>query len=447
MSAIARVMLDMGYRVSGSDVSSPELATRLQERGAKVFIGHSPAQVEGADMVVYSTAVPTDNVELEAARARQIPVLHRSEMLARLMADRTGIAVAGAHGKTTTTSMIAYVMERCGVDPTFVIGGVVSNIGDNAKAGAGQFVVAEADESDGSFLHYRPQIAVVTAIEADHLEYYDGKFENLKAAYAEFVRHIPADGLCIISAEDEHLRDIRGEAACQVFTFGIDAEADYMAKQVELLDRGSRSDIYFQGQRLGTLTLTVPGRHNIMNALAAIAVCRHAGLAFDEIVRELASFHGAKRRFQVISEVGDVLIIDDYAHHPTEISATIAAATTTGRRIVAVFQPQRYTRTYFLFDAFARAFRGADEVIIVDIYSPPGERQIEGVTAERLAEQIRVQSNPNVKFLRTKDDVFRYLLHTCRPGDLILTMGAGDIWQVAVRLGDALQDNQEHATM
>ena len=448
MSAIARVMLDLGYEVSGSDVSTPELATRLKERGARVYLGHAPSQVAGADVVVYSTAVPADNVELKAARDQHIPVIHRSEMLSRLMADRTGIAIAGAHGKTTTTSMIAYVMERCGLDPTFVIGGVVNNIGDNAKAGAGQFVVAEADESDGSFLHYRPQIAVVTAIEADHLEYYDGSFENLKAAYAQFIRQIPAGGLCVMSAEDSHIRSLRNEAAARICTFGIEQEADYMAKQVQLLDRGSLSVVYYRGQRLGELALSVPGRHNIMNALAAIAVTLEAGLSFEQVTAELATFHGAKRRFQVISEASDVLVIDDYAHHPTEITATIAAARTTGRRIIAVFQPQRYTRTYFLFDAFARAFQGADEVIITDIYSPPGERQIEGVTAERLVEQIRLHSNPNVRFLRSKDNVYDYLLATVNAGDLVLTMGAGDIWQVAVRLGTVLQERtEEEATM
>lgn len=448
MSAIARVMLDLGYEVSGSDVSTPELATRLKERGARVYLGHASSQVMGADVVVYSTAVPADNVELAAAREQQIPVIHRSEMLSRLMADRIGVAIAGAHGKTTTTSMIAYVMERCGLDPTFVIGGVVNNIGDNAKAGAGQFVVAEADESDGSFLHYHPQIAVVTAIEADHLEYYDGSFENLKQAYAQFIRQIPAEGLCVMSGEDEHLKTMQSEAVARVHTFGIEQDADYVAKQVQLLDRGSRSVVYYRGERLGDLSLSVPGRHNIMDALAAIAVTLEAGLSFEQIVAELASFRGAKRRFQVIAEASDVLVIDDYAHHPTEITATIAAARTTGRRIVAVFQPQRYTRTYFLFDAFARAFEGADEVVITDIYSPPGERQIEGVTAERLVEQIGLHSNPNVRFLPTKQSVYDYLVRSVRAGDLVITMGAGDIWQVAVQLGSVLQDRtEEEATM
>jgi UDP-N-acetylmuramate--alanine ligase len=445
MSAIARVMLDMGFQVSGSDVSTQELTQKLRDRGALVYQGHEANQVEGADVVVYSTALSQDNVELQEARARKIPVIHRSQMLARLMADRVGVAVTGAHGKTTTTSMIAYVMERCGLDPTFVIGGVVSNIGDNAKAGSGKYVVAEADESDGSFLHYRPQMAVVTNIEADHLEHYDGKFENLKKAYAQFISQVPSDGLCIMSGEDDHLKDVRPAARCRVQTYALNGDADYVARQIELIDRGSRCQVYYHDEWLGQLELSLPGSHNVMNALAAIAAVREAGVPFSQISNALLEFHGAKRRFQVISESNGVLVIDDYAHHPTEISATIEAARATGRRIVAVFQPQRYTRTYFLFDAFAKAFRGADEVVIADIYSPAGEKQIEGVTAERLVEQIKVQSNHRCKFLPTKDDVYEYLLRNVKTGDLVLTMGAGDIWQVADRLGAALDGRQETA--
>lgn len=443
MSAIARVMLEMGYTVSGSDVASQELTQRLMDRGATVYQGHEAHQVDGADLVVYSTALGQDNVEIQAARQRQIPVLHRSEMLARLMEERTGVAVTGAHGKTTTTSMIAYVMERCGLDPTFVVGGVVSNIGDNAKAGQGPHVVAEADESDGSFLHYRPQIAVVTNIEADHLEHYDGNFENLKRAYKTFVQQIPQDGLLVASAADEHLQALLPEAQCNVMTFGLEDDVDVVAKDVRLLDRGSVCEVYEHGQRLGVLRLSLPGTHNVMNALAAVAVCTFCGLKFDDVAQALAEFHGAKRRFQMIAEEGDVLVVDDYAHHPTEIQATIDAAQSTGRRIVAVFQPQRYTRTYFLFDAFARAFRGADEVVILDIYSPAGEKKIEGVSSERLVEEIRHHSNPNVQFLKTKEDVLAYLLSTAHEGDLVLTMGAGDIWQVAVQLGEALKGNDK----
>ncbi|WAH38956.1 UDP-N-acetylmuramate--L-alanine ligase [Alicyclobacillus dauci] len=439
MSAIARVMLDLGYEVSGSDVSRQELTERLVARGARIYYGHDKGQVAGADIVVHSTAVNADNVELVEAKAKNIPVIHRSEMLARLMVDRLGVAVTGAHGKTTTTSMIAYMMERNNLDPTFVIGGVVSNIGDNAKAGAGRFVVAEADESDGSFLHYHPAIAVVTNVEADHLEHYDGQFENLKNAYRTFISQIPEDGLAVLSADDEHLRELKSQAKSRVITYGFSPDADIQARNIQLLDRTSSSDVYMNGEFAGRLILSLPGEHNVHNALAAYAVGREAGLTFAQIAMALTEFHGAKRRFQVISEASDVLVIDDYAHHPTEISATIAAAKATGRRIVAVFQPQRYTRTYFLFDAFARSFSQADEVIISDIYSPAGEKQIEGVTAERLANEIGVQSNSNTRYMATKDEIVEYLQRTVRPGDLVLTMGAGDIWKVAVRLGDDLE--------
>lgn len=439
MSAIARVMLDLGYQVSGSDVSRQELTERLVARGAQVFYGHEKKQVHGADIVVHSTAVHADNVELLEAKARNIPVIHRSEMLARLMVNRVGVAVTGAHGKTTTTSMIAYMMERNQLDPTFVIGGVVSNIGDNAKAGGGRFVVAEADESDGSFLHYRPSIAVVTNIEADHLEHYDGQFENLRNAYRTFIQQISADGLAVLSADDPHLRELKSEAEARVITYGFVDDADVQAKNVQLLDRTSVSEIYAYGEFVGRLMLPVPGEHNVHNALAAYVVGREAGLTFTQIAMALAEFHGAKRRFQVIAEKNDILIIDDYAHHPTEISATIAAAKATQRRIVAVFQPQRYTRTYFLFDAFAKSFKDADEVIISDIYSPAGEAQIEGVTAEKLASEIRVQSNEHTCYIERKDEIVKYLLGMIQPGDLILTMGAGDIWKVAEWVGDGLE--------
>lgn len=445
MSAIARVMLDLGYTVTGSDVSQQEMTERLVSRGAQVYYGHEKNQVEGANIVVHSTAVGLDNVELIEARSRNIPVIHRSEMLARLMADRVGVAVTGAHGKTTTTSMIAYMMERSQLDPTFVIGGVVSNIGDNAKAGGGQFMVAEADESDGSFLHYLPMIAVVTNVEADHLEHYDGKFENLRNAYRTFIGSVNPDGLAVLSADDGHLRELKCVAKCRVLTYGFSEDADIQARNVQLLDRTSSSEIYVQGEFVGKILLALPGLHNVHNALAAYAVGAEAGLSFKQIASSLAEFHGAKRRFQVVAETGDILVIDDYAHHPTEISATIAAAKATGRRIVAVFQPQRYTRTFFLFDAFARAFSLADEVIISDIYSPAGEKQIKGVTAERLTGEIRIHSNPNTQYMKEKDDIVTYLYENIRSGDLILTMGAGDIWKVAECLRDKLQQDIKRA--
>ncbi|WP_041695260.1 UDP-N-acetylmuramate--L-alanine ligase [Alicyclobacillus acidocaldarius] len=445
MSAIARVMLDLGYRVSGSDVSRHELTEKLASRGATVYYGHRPEHVEGADIVVHSTAVKPDNVELQAARALHIPVIHRSEMLARLMDDRVGIAVTGAHGKTTTTSMIAFAMEQNGLDPTFVVGGVVADLGDNAKAGKGPFVVAEADESDGSFLHYRPAIAVVTNVEADHLEHYDGKFENLVRAYETFIRQIPSEGLLVMSADDEKLRELRAAAHCRVVTYGFAEDADMTAQHVVLGDRASQSDVYMNGKFVGTLHLALPGKHNVLNALAAIAVCMEVGLPFEAAARALSRFHGAKRRFQVVAEVADVLIVDDYAHHPTEIRATIAAAKSTGRRIVAVFQPQRYTRTFFLFEEFAKAFGEADEVILCDIYSPAGERKIDGVSAARLASEIARMSNPNTRYIPTHDDVIEYLAQSVHPGDLVLTMGAGDVWKVAKGLANILQIPERQA--
>ncbi|SHL06053.1 UDP-N-acetylmuramate--L-alanine ligase [Alicyclobacillus tolerans] len=447
MSAIARVLMDMGFEVSGSDVSRQELAVRLEERGATVFYGHRAEQVAGADVVVYNTMIAPDNVELMEAKRRDIPVLHRSEMLARLMEDRMGIAVTGAHGKTTTSSMIAYMMERCECEPTFVIGGVVSNLGENARAGCGNYVVAEADESDGSFLHYHPHIAVVTNVEPDHLEHYGGDFSNLLNAYQQFVSQIQPNGSLVTSAEDPHMQKFAASAPCRVVTFSAnpDSQANITAHSIHLIDRGSISEIRLNGEVLGTLRLQLPGIHNIMNAMACLAVGLEAGLTFEKMAQALSEFHGAKRRFQVIGDVQNILIIDDYAHHPTEIRATIAAAQATKRRIVAVFQPQRYTRTYFLFDAFSQAFSGADEVVIADIYSPAGERRIEGVTAERLVEQIRVTSNPSVRFLKTKNEVLQYLLSTVQPGDLVLTMGAGDIWQVAHRLSEALKSNPSEA--
>jgi len=439
MSAIARVMLEMGYRVSGSDVAQQELTEKLAAKGAKVFIGHEAKHVQGADLVVYSTALSKDNVEKVAAESLNIPVLHRAQMLARLLNAKKGVAVAGAHGKTTTSSMIALVMESCGLDPTFIIGGEIMNVGSNAKAGKGEYVVAEADESDGSFLQYYPAIAVVTNIEADHLENYDGDFEKLKGAYARFLSQVREDGKAIVCLDDPELASLLPQVSAACITYGTHADADYRATDIRLGDRQAEFAVEKGGAKLGRVKLSVPGHHNVLNALATLIVCLEAGVPFAQAAEALTEFRGAKRRFQVLGDAQDVLVIDDYAHHPTEIVATIAAAKATGKRIVAVFQPQRYTRTFYLLDSFSRAFGEADEVIIVDIYSPAGEQRIEGVTAGRLAELIRLNSNPNVSHISTKEQVLEYLERSVKPGDLVLTMGAGDIWKVAKDLAAALK--------
>lgn len=444
MSAIARVMLEMGYKVSGSDVAVQELTEKLSAKGAKIYIGHEADHVQGADLVVYSTALPQDNVERKRAEQLNIPVLHRAQMLARLMNERKGIAVAGAHGKTTTSSMIALVMENCALDPTYIIGGEIVNVGTNAKAGNGDYVVAEADESDGSFLQYYPTIAVVTNIEADHLENYNGDFNQLKAAYVTFIEQIKADGCAIVCADDSNVQDmlakLKPDVQQQAITYGIeDGNADYRAIDIELGDRQVAFTVLHGSEELGRMKLSVPGKHNVYNALATLVACLQAGLSFTQVAEAIQQFRGAKRRFQVLGEINDILVIDDYAHHPTEIEATISAARATGKRIVAIFQPQRYTRTYFLLEQFSRAFSEADEVIITDIYSPAGELQIEGVHSRKLVEMIISNSNSNTRYIPDKEEVLDYLQGHVAPGDLVITMGAGDIWKVADGLAQYLR--------
>jgi UDP-N-acetylmuramate--alanine ligase len=440
MSAIAKVMLEMGYRVSGSDLAQHELTDKLKAKGARVFIGHEAGNVQGADLVVYSTALSKDNVEIREAEQRGIPILHRSQMLARLMNERKGIAVAGAHGKTTTSSMIALVMETSDMDPTYIIGGEIVNVGSNAKAGKGEYVVAEADESDGTFLQYRPTLALVNNIEADHLENYNGDFENLKKAYAQFLSQVREGGKAIVCKDDAHLREMIPAIRSDVITYGIEsADADFTATDITLGDRKVSFRVRHRGKTLGDIQLSVPGKHNVYNALATLITCLEAGLTFEQVAEAITDFRGAKRRFQVLGEVDDILVIDDYAHHPTEIQATIAAAKATGKRIIAVFQPQRYTRTYYLLEQFSRAFPEADEVIITDIYSPAGERQIEGVSAAKLVELIRQNSNDRVRYIPSREEVQRFLAGYVKSGDLVLTMGAGDIWKAADGLAKELR--------
>lgn len=438
MSAIARVMLEMGYTVTGSDVASQELTEKLAAKGAKIYIGHTAEQVHGADLVVYSTALPKDNVERLEAEEQGIPILHRSQMLARLLNERLGVAVAGAHGKTTTSSMIALVMEQCGTDPTYIIGGEIMDIGTNAKAGQGNYVVAEADESDGSFLQYYPYLGVVTNIEADHLENYGGDFGQLKEAYVQFLNQIKPEGKAVVCGDDSIINELRPQLSSQVITYGIDEPCDYIAEEIKLGDRQVSFMMKHGSETLGKVELSVPGRHNVYNAMATIIVCLESGIPFAEITRAITCFHGAKRRFQVLGEKNDILVIDDYAHHPTEIQATIAAAKATGKRIIAVFQPQRYTRTFFLLDAFSKAFGEADEVIITDIYSPAGEKQIEGIHSSKLVDLIKENSNPAARYLPSKQDVLADLKDRLQPGDLVLTMGAGDIWKVGKDLAHGL---------
>jgi len=433
MSGLARILLELGWRVSGSDLKLSPVTDRLVSLGATVFRGHAAEHVGSCDLVVVSSAIKPDNPELAAARARGIPVRHRGEMLAELMRLRKGIAVAGAHGKTTTTAMLALVLTANGYDPTVLVGGEVPALGGNARLGRGEYMVAEADESDGSFLLLNPHVAVVTNIENDHLDYYQN-LANIVEAFGRFVQGVNPDGAVVLCADDANVRKILPGIRARTVTFGlVTCDADYTLREWSLNGAGATGEVFYRGRSLGTVRLSVPGRHNLANALAVIAVGRLLGLELPAMAGPLADFRGAGRRFQLLGEVRGVRVVDDYAHHPTEIRATLAAARTTGcSRIICAFQPHRYTRTRLLAEEFGPAFSDADVVVISDVYGA-GEPPIEGVTGELIAGSVR-RFKPNVVYLPRLEDVSSYLAGIAQPGDLIITMGAGNIWEAGVVL-------------
>jgi UDP-N-acetylmuramate--alanine ligase len=447
MSGLAMVLLKAGVRVSGSDVAESERTEKLKQAGAEVHIGrHDAAYVEGADVVVYSTDVPGDNPEMAAARQQGLRVMHRSELLATFINRGAGIAMAGTHGKTTTTTMVALLLERGGLDPTVLVGGEMPAIGGTGKAGKGPHVVAEADESDRSFLRYFPQVTVVNNVEAEHLEHWDGKFENIVAGFRQYLSQVQSEGLAILNGDDPTLRmlgeELQGRpGASRVVFYGTGGTCTWQARNIHPWEGGIAYDCVKDGQVLGEVRLPVPGRHNAMNSLGAIVAGDHVGLPFERMQEILAGFGNAKRRYQVWAHVDGVTVVDDYAHHPTEIRATLSAAKEqAGRRVVAVFQPQRYSRTHWLMDEFATAFGDADVLVLTKIYSPPGERPIPGVSAEALAGRIEANTGRPILVESEKPAILEFLLKTIQPGDTVLTMGAGDIWTVARDLARELKE-------
>lgn len=447
MSGLAMVLLKAGVPVSGSDVAASDRTEKLREAGAQVYIGrHDAAYVDGADVVVYSTQVPDDNPELAAARARGLRVMHRSELLAEFINRQTGIALAGTHGKTTTTSMTALLLERGGLDPTILVGGEMEAIGGTGKAGKGPHVVAEADESDRSFLRYFPTVTVVTNVEAEHLEYWDGKFENIVSGFRQYLSQVKPEGLAVLCADDATLRTLGAEmqqrpGAARVVFYGSGPDAEWQARNIHPWEGGIAYECLHNGQLLGEIRLPVPGRHNALNSLAAVVIGDHVGLSFEQMRQILQGFGNAKRRYQVWGKSGDITVVDDYAHHPTEIRATLAAAREqAGRRVVAVFQPQRYSRTHWLMDEFAKAFGDADVLILTKIYSPPGEQPIPGVSSEVLAQRIEANTGRSVQLISDKTEILQVLRDTVQPGDTVITMGAGDIWTVARDLARELTE-------
>lgn len=444
MGGIAQVLLNLGYTVSGSDLNENAVTRHLAAQGARIFHGHEARNIVESDVVVISSAIKQDNPEVQAARAARIPVIPRAEMLAELMRFRYGIAVAGTHGKTTTTSLIASLLAEGGLDPTFVIGGRLNSAGSNARLGAGRYLVAEADESDASFLYLQPMLAVVTNIDADHMETYQGDFDQLRETFLEFLHHLPFYGLAVMCIDDPEVRGILPEISKPVLTYGTGERADVRATDIH--QEGLRT--HFVVHRAGqseplTVTLNLPGRHNVLNATAAIAVAQEVGVSSEAILRALDAFQGIGRRFQINGEItlpnGRVMLIDDYGHHPREIAATLEALRSgwPGRRVVVAFQPHRYTRTRALFEDFAQVLSEVDVLLLTEVYAA-GEAPLAGADGRTLSRAIRARGQVDPIFVEDVHELPEVLPGVLQDGDILLTLGAGDIGAVAAGLAAAL---------
>lgn len=444
MSGIAEVLFNLDYQVTGSDQQENANTRRLAQMGIKINIGHDVAVVKGVDVVVVSSAVDETNVEVQAARSDKIPVIPRAEMLGELMRVQHGIAIAGTHGKTTTTSFASSILAEDGMDPTFVIGGKLNSAGANARLGKGEYLVAEADESDASFLHLQPYIAVVTNIDADHMETYGGDINRLRQAFIDFLHNLPFYGLAILCLDDPAIRDIREKIHKPILTYGTVEDADIRA--INIVQRAARMsfDVVFPGEKeVLAVTLNHPGKHNVLNALAAIAVAHELGVKRESIVKALNDFAGIGRRFQINGVItmngGDVLLIDDYAHHPRELQATIETARIgwPERRLVVVFQPHRYSRTNDLLDDFSAVLCDQDPLLITEVFAA-GEKPISGADGRSLCRSIRARGRANPVFIEDVQKIAEYLQDIVQAGDLVLTMGAGNIGLMAADLPQTL---------
>ncbi len=440
MSGIAEVLFNLGYNVSGSDIKKSAVTQQLEKQGLKIHIGHAPENIENVDVVVTSTAVDKKNEEVNAAHSKRIPVIPRAEMLAELMRFRFGIAIAGTHGKTTTTSLTASILAEDGLDPTFVIGGRLNSAGTNAKLGLGQYLVAEADESDASFLHLQPMIAVVTNIDQDHMETYGGSFQRLKETFLEFLHHLPFYGLAVMCLDDEGVREILPEIAKPVKTYGVHEDADVRA--IDVKQQGMQT--HFTVERWDEykplkVTLNMPGWHNMLNALASITIATRLGVDDSAIIKSLETFKGIGRRFQLNGDIqckgGFITLLDDYGHHPREIAATFEAMNQAWpeKRKVVVFQPHRYTRTRDLFEDFVAVLSTIDVLVLLDIYTA-GEDEIVGADGQTLSRAIRNRGQVDPVFVKDHDEIANILAGIVRAGDVVLTLGAGNVGQIAMEL-------------
>lgn len=429
MCGIAELLLNLGYKVSGSDYSTSTIAGRLTSLGAVIYPKHHPDFVKNADVVVYSSAIQPENEELIAARQLNIPVIRRAEMLAELMRLKYGIVIGGAHGKTTTTSIIATVLTEGGFDPTIIVGGRLNILGSNAKLGQGDFLVAEADESDGSFLKLTPSIAIVTNIDREHLDYFK-TLEKIKENFLDFVQKVPFYGAAILCLDDEHVRWLIPRLERRIITYGFSSQAMIKASNIRSCETKTEFLLHVPGENPREARINVPGKHNVLNSLAAVAVARDLEMPLDSICKALVKYQPPDRRFQIKAHIKDILVVDDYGHHPQEISATLQAARESwNRRIVAIFQPHRYTRTRDLLNDFFTVFYDADVLIITNIYNA-GEIPIEGIHAKLIAEGVRQHGHQNVHFIGESQNIVTFLENNVRSGDLVITLGAGNIFTV-----------------
>ncbi len=437
MSGIASILLDLGCKISGSDLQSTIITKRLTNKGAMIFKGHHGSHITGANLVVISSAINEENKELIAARENNIEIIPRAEMLSRIMQQKYRIAVSGTHGKTTTTSMISLILERMNLDPTIAIGGEVNDIGGNAKLGKGDYVVVEADESDGSFLLLNPNIAIVTNIENDHLDYFTSIGKTIES-FEKFINKVPDDGCIIFGYDCSNSRHIikKNIPGNKLISYGFHKDAQIRAANTSFIENTSLSDIYYKNEKLGTLTLNIPGYHNISNALAAISTAIKLGINFEDVKEILYHFKGVKRRQEIIANFNKrIMIIDDYGHHPSEIKATLKAIRKgwPKRRIVAVFQPHRYSRTKLLLEQFGNAFQDSDIIIVNDIY-PANEKPIPGVSAELVYQEIKNYKKENAHYFPGKKETISFLINMISNGDIVITLGAGDVWKVGKEL-------------
>ncbi len=439
MSGIAEVLANIGYEITGSDLAENAMTDRLASLGAKIFKGHAATNIEGANVVVTSTAVSQNNPEVVAAKEQNIPVIRRAEMLAEIMRFSNGIAVAGTHGKTTTTSLVTSLLAEGGLDPTYVIGGRLNSSGSNSRLGTGEYLVAEADESDASFLLLQPMISVVTNIDADHLSTYDNDFEKLKDTFVEFLHHLPFYGLAVLCVDDEHVCDILPKVTRTIVTYGIHFDADIRAKNVRYAGTQSFFTVERTDKSTLDVTLNMPGEHNIQNALAAIAIATELGVSDEHILSGLDKFQGVGRRFQCYGEIkmpqGSVMLVDDYGHHPTEMEATMKAVRSAwpDRRMVVMFQPHRYTRTRDLFEDFTQVLSAPDVLVLLDIYAA-NEEPIVGADGRALAGAIRNRGNVDPIFVANTADITEVLQNQLKDGDVLLTLGAGSVGTISAGL-------------